>query len=275
MFRSLPVLALLACAACSNAVASCASDDTTQAAAPAAVQAAVVPAAGQPDAVKIAGPAHAAAGAITGKITFEGTPPARDKVDLSPDAVCKKAHGDEGMLNPVGVEVDAAGGLHNVFVMLTGLPDTLAKDGKDLPPVVLDQHGCTYNPHVFGLVKKQKITIKNSDPTLHNIHGQPKTNKEFNYAMPDMENPREVEFKKVEEAIHIKCDVHPWMGAFCFVCDNPYFAVSNPDGSFSIDTTGLPDGEYAIKAWQEVLGYAEGKVTVKDGAGTFSHAFKK
>jgi len=76
MFRSLPVLALLACAACSNAVASCATDDTTPAAAPAAQQAAVVPAAGQPDAVKIAGPAHAAAGAITGKITFEGTPPA-------------------------------------------------------------------------------------------------------------------------------------------------------------------------------------------------------
>ena len=85
----------------------------------------------------------------------------------------------------------------------------------------------------------------------------------------------DVEFKKVEEAIHIKCDVHAWMGAYCFVCDNGYFAVTNPDGSFSIDTTGLPDGEYAIKAWQEVLGYAEGKVTVKDGAGTFSHVFKK
>jgi hypothetical protein len=217
----------------------------------------------------------AAAGAITGKISFEGTAPARDKIDLSPDPVCKKAHGDAGMSTPGGVEVDAAGGLANVYIQLTGVPESANKDGKDMPAAVIDQVGCNYVPHVLGLVKKQKLTIKNSDPTLHNIHGQPKVNKEFNYAMPDMENPREVEFKKTEEAIHIKCDVHPWMSAWAFVSDHPYFAVTGADGSFRIDTTGLPDGEYGVKAWQEVLGSAEGKVTVKDGAATFTHVFKK
>ena len=272
MLRQLSVAALLACAACSQAVAGCNSDDSAAAPAAPAVVAAVAdpaPAAAQPAA------APAAKGAITGKITFEGTPPAREKVDLSPDANCKAAHGDAGMLNPIGVEVDASGGLKNVFVELTGVPESANKDGKDLPPAVIDQSGCTYSPHVFGIVKKQKITINNSDPTLHNIHGQPKINKEFNYAMPNKGDTREVEFKKSEEAIRIKCDVHPWMGAFCFVMDHPYFAVSGADGSFTIDTTGLPDGEYGIKAWQEVLGSAEGKVTVKDGAATFSHAFKK
>jgi hypothetical protein len=275
MLRSLSVIALLACAACSDAMAGC-TDDTTQVAAPAAAApqnaAPVIAAVAEPAAAVTA---SAAGAGVTGKITFEGTPPARDKVDLNPDPVCKKHHGETGLQNPIGVEVDGSGGLANVFVQITGVPESANKDGKDMAPVVLDQVGCTYVPHVFGAVKKQKITIKNSDPTLHNIHGQPKVNKEFNYAMPDMENPREVEFKKIEDAIHVKCDVHPWMGCFVFVLDHTYFGVSGKDGSFRIDTTGLPDGEYGIKAWQEVLGTAEGKVTVKDGAATFSHVFKK
>ena len=273
MLRQLSLASLLACVAASQAVAcSCSEDDQVAVAAPVAV--ASEPAAAQPAAP--AEPAQpAASGAVTGKISFEGTPPAREKVDLSPDAVCKEAHGAEGMLNPIGVEVDAGGGLHNVFVQIMGVPESAFKDGKDMSPITLDQHGCNYAPHVFGIMKKQKLTILNSDPTLHNIHSQPKVNKEFNLAMPDKDSTREQEFKKAEEAIHIKCDVHPWMGAYVFVMEHPYWAVSGADGSYTIDTTGLADGDYTVKVWHETLGSAEGKVSIKGGAATFAHTFKK
>ncbi len=268
MLRQISLVVLIACVACSDAVAGCGCSDEAQPAfAPAA---AAQPVAGDP-----AQPVAAAAGAISGKITFEGTPPAREKVDLSPDPVCHKAHGEEGMQNPVAVEVGAGGGLKNVFVWIANVPDAGHKDGKDAPAVVLDQVGCNYEPHIFGVLKRQKVSIKNSDPTLHNIHGQPRTNKEFNYAMPNQGDEREVEFKKVEEAVKIKCDVHPWMAAWCFVMEHTYFAVTGADGAFSFDGAGLPDGEYEVKAWHEVLGEASGKVTVKDGAATFSHAFKR
>ena len=42
------------------------------------------------------------------------------------------------------------------------------------------------------------------------------------------------------------------MKAIIRVFDNPYFAVSNEQGNYSIDTTGLPDGTYTVQAWQEV-----------------------
>lgn len=273
MLRQFTVAALLACFASSAASAGCSCSEEPQvAAAPVGAQ----PVAIQPAADPAPAPeAPAPAGAVTGKISFEGTPPARDKVDLSPDPVCHKTHGDAGMLNPVAVEVDAGGGLKNVFVQLTGVPESAFKDGKDAPPATIDQVGCNYVPHVLGVLKKQPINILNSDPTLHNIHGQPRVNKEFNYAMPNKGDVRDVEFKKVEEAVKIKCDVHAWMAAFCFVMEHPYFAVTTADGSFTVDTTGLADGEYGVKAWHEILGTAEGKVTVKDGAGTFSHTFKK
>jgi len=37
-------------------------------------------------------------------------------------------------------------------------------------PVVLDQQGCVYRPRVFGAMVNQPIEIRNSDPTMHNVH---------------------------------------------------------------------------------------------------------
>jgi hypothetical protein len=270
MLRQLSLVSVLACLTAPQAIAcSCSEEPQVAVASPVAVTGNEAPAA-QP----VAPAQPATAGAVSGKISFEGTPPEREKVDLSPEKVCKEHHGEAGMLNPIGVLVDGSGGLANVFVQITGVPETANKDGKDMKAVVLDQKDCDYKPHVFGILKKQPLEILNSDPVLHNIHSQPKTNKEFNLAMPDS-TPRTQEFKKAEDAIRIKCDVHPWMAAFAFVMEHPYFAVTGADGSFSIDTTGLADGEYGIKVWQEVLGTSEGKVTVKDGSATFAHTFKK
>ncbi len=224
-------------------------------------------------AAPIAAPAAPAKGAVTGKVTFEGTAPERAAVDLKQDKVCVDLHASAPMLTPGGVQVGAGGGLKDCFVQLTGVPDT--KYEAPATAVTIDQVGCTYVPHVFGVMKKQPIKILNSDATLHNIHAMPKTNREFNFGMPDKGMEREEEFKKAEEAIHIKCDVHPWMSAFCFTMEHPFFAVTGDDGSFSISLGDLPDGEYGVKVWHETLGEATGKVTVKDGAGSFEHVFKK
>ena len=49
---------------------------------------------------------------------------------------------------------------------------------------MLDQKGCRYTPHVFGVRVGQPLEIVNSDPTLHNIHAMPKANQEFNNGQP-------------------------------------------------------------------------------------------
>ena len=41
-------------------------------------------------------------------------------------------------------------------------------------PARIDQDGCRYIPHVFGMRAGQPLEILNSDPTLHNIHATPK-----------------------------------------------------------------------------------------------------
>jgi hypothetical protein len=209
------------------------------------------------------------AGAVTGEIKLKGEIPAAPPVDISSDPICAGLHAD-GMEMPTVRGAD--GGLADVFIQLTGVPDERYKAPDEA--VVLDQVGCSYEPHVFGIVKKQDILIRNSDDTLHNIHPTPKVNREFNVGMPTKGMEITKTFKKPEEAIVFKCDVHIWMKAFCFVMEHPYFAVTDGSGDFSISTADLPDGEYGVTTWHETLGSKEGKVTVKDGKGTFDLTYE-
>jgi plastocyanin len=213
-------------------------------------------------------PALAQTGKITGKATFEGTPPAPTKLKMDADPVCAQKNPNA---TSEEVVVGPGGGLENVFVRVTGgLPA-----GQTYPapkePVVIDQNGCHYKPHVIGVQVGQPVKILNSDGTLHNVHGMPKKNPQFNFAMPKFVKQKETNFAQPEAMIAVKCDVHPWMSGYIGVVENPFFAVTGPDGSFTI--ANLPPGEYTVEAWQEKLGTQTGKVKV-DANGTATTDFK-
>jgi hypothetical protein len=225
-------------------------------AAGAAKEAAPAAAAGAPAAS--AAPAAGATGSasVTGKIVFEGAAPAPEKFKMSADAFCAKSHpGDQ---NKEDVVVAADKGLANVFVYVkAGITGTYP------PPAtaaVIDQKGCTYHPHVFGVVAGQNIDILNSDATLHNIHSLPEANAPFNLAMPVQGMKYTKKFDKPEVMVKIKCDVHGWMSAYCGVVAHPFFAVTGTDGTYAIKN--LPAGTYTIEAWHEKFGTQTQQVTV-------------
>src|SRR5664279_877621 len=124
-----------------------------------------------------AGPAAGATGSasITGRIVFEGAVPAAEKFKMSADAFCAKQHPGDVAKEDVVIGPDK--GLANVFVYVkSGITGTYP------PPAaaaVIDQRGCTYHPHVFGMVAGQSLDILNSDDTLHNIHSLPEKNESF------------------------------------------------------------------------------------------------
>ena len=206
-----------------------------------------------------AAPAVAAGGAtISGKVSLAGTAPAMEKLKMDADNYCKTMH-------PTAVEsqevVANNGALQWVMIYVkSGLP---AGNKYPVPAdaVTLDQQGCMYTPHVFGVRAGQKVKIVNSDSTLHNIHPLPAVNTQFNIGMPLKGMTQEKVFDKAElPPFHIKCDVHKWMSSYCGVFDHPFFAVTDKDGNYKI--TGLPPGTYVIEAWQEKLGPQDQNVTV-------------
>ena len=199
----------------------------------------------------------ALAGTITGKVTFEGKVPTMKPIAMDADPTCAKKHS-----TPVLSEwlvLGEGNTLGNVLVRVAkGLPDKPYPAPKD--PVVMDQNGCKYVPHVMGIMVGQPFKVLNSDGVLHNVHALPKVNKPFNMAMPPTRKEAMETFTKEEGMFTVKCDVHPWMQAYLGVMSNPFFTVTKPDGKFTI--SGLDAGTYEIEAWHEKAGTRTATVTV-------------
>ena len=200
---------------------------------------------------------EATAGAIAGTVMLEGTPPEAETIRMNSDPVCAQEAGNTTQTEYFVVGDD--GSLANVFVYVKeGLGDRTFPTPTE--PVQLDQDGCRYLPHVFGIQVGQTLQVRNGDPTLHNIHAMPATNSEFNTGQPIEGMTFDHEFTEVEVMVPFKCDVHSWMNAYVGVVPHPYYAVSGDGGAF--DISSLPPGDYVIEAWHEELGTQTQNITV-------------
>jgi len=199
------------------------------------------------------------AATITGTVTYEGKVPNLRPLSMDADPVCASKH--KGPVPSQKLELGKTGNtMGNIIVrVVSGLPA-----GKTYPPpkdpVVMDQNGCIYEPHVFVIQEGQTFKVLNSDGILHNVHALPKVNSQFNMAMPASRKEAEHVFEKPEGPFEIKCDVHPWMTAYTMIVTNPFYSVTKADGKYTIKD--LPAGTYEIEAWQERLGKKVEKVTV-------------
>ncbi len=210
---------------------------------------------------------YAVAGSVTGTIKFDGDAPKFKEINMDADPMCSAQHKEPVM--PQTLILGEGNVMGNVFVYVKNAP---AGDYKaPAEPFVVDQKGCNYQPHVFGVMVGQPVKILNPDGTLHNIHAITKINPEFNMAMPKFRTELTKTFDKAEFMFQLKCDVHPWMSAYVSVMPNPFFAVTGTDGKFEIKD--LPDGTYTIEAWHEKLGTKTASVTVAGGAVTTDFSF--
>jgi hypothetical protein len=205
------------------------------------------------------GPAYdpaTATGTIRGNILFEGTAPAVRPVPVN-DPECSVQVLDESVL----VTDDSK--LQNVIVYVaSGHP--AASYPVPSEPILLNQEGCHYTPHIFTMVASQPLLIRNSDPTTHNIHATPQLNMVINFAQPRQGNENTQTFLVPEymPPIPIICDVHKWMSAFAGVFDHPFHTTSAATGTYSIS---VPPGTYEIMTWHEEYGEMGTSVTVSDG----------
>jgi hypothetical protein len=197
---------------------------------------------------------------IRGRFVLNGDPPPRQPlvVDKEQD-VC--APGGKQVLSEQLVVDPATKGIKDVVIYLTTkYPDGDSKWEHDSyaadreSEVEFDQKQCVFLSHVFGMRSTQKCKVLNSDPVGHNtnISGGGKAKPENvtiagnAYAIyePGGESP---------EPFAVACNIHPWMSARMIVRNNPYFAITNPDGTFEIPN--VPAGvDLEFRLWQEKAG---------------------
>jgi plastocyanin len=202
-------------------------------------------------------PAPAAAtGSVKGTVIFEGEPPERATLRRDTDPFCAKSKRDAEDV------IVTKGKLKDVLVRIKN--GTMGKHPAPTTPALLDQKDCMYTPRVLGIVAGQKLAVRNSDGTFHNVHGlvsgknlwnKPHAPKDPDHTLDSTPNAGDV--------IDVTCDVHAWMHSYAVVQDHPFFAVTPEAGTFAI--TGLPPGTYTLEAWHPTLGAKSMEVKIGKG----------
>lgn len=212
----------------------------------------------------------ATAGSVSGTIRLKGTAPTPIVIDMAQDPACGQTP------NMTEQYVVHDGRFANVFVYIKdGLGNRIYMPTKT--PVVLDQKGCRYIPHVIGAMVSQPVEFRNSDHTMHNIHIVPPGSDDaagFDISQPPMAGTEQHIFRNAGLMIPIRCNNHPWMEAFLNIVKNPFFAVSSVDGTYEIQ--GLPPGTYTLVAVHEKLGTQSQLITIESHkASTANFTFRK
>ncbi len=192
-------------------------------------------------------------GSIKGSVTLVGVVPAQSMIETQKDQdVCGASHRNSAVPNS-----NRIGGC---VVYLEKV-----KEGKAFSTgkFTLDQHGCEFLPHIQALPLGASLVVSNSDGVIHNYHITKGTENIMNEAQPVGGPAHEV---KINSAglLSIACDVHPWMKGYLFVAENPYYAVTDSMGAFTI--SDIPEGNYEVALWRdnwnvESLKDGEGRIT--------------
>lgn len=198
---------------------------------------------------------------LTGTVSLKGEAPKRKPFRI-PCPHCAPLY--PGGMPREDLVMDAQGRIQGALVFVkSGLEGR--KFEAPITPVVLEQKGCRYEPHVAGIMTGQKLVVRNLDPHSHNAHGLGFANKEFNVCLAKQGQEFERVFERPEVPIRIKDDVSPWMGAWIAVFDHPFFAVTDAGGRFELP--GLPPGKYTLEVWQERCAPATREVEVAPNGG--------
>jgi hypothetical protein len=196
-------------------------------------------------------------GSISGRVVFRGTVPMRKVIPTKDVEVCG------GPREEAVMQVGSDQSVQNAVVYLTQVAKGKPWPSVAKPPEV-DNVKCRFEPHV-QVIRAGKLDVVNNDPVLHNTHGYYGKRTAFNLALPNKGQRIPVELLRAG-TVRIDCDAHGWMEGWIYVVDNPYHAVTGPDGKFTI--SDVPPGNYTLVADQAFTGPAQQAVAVTAGKPT-------
>lgn len=202
------------------------------------------------------------AASIQGVVSAGGTIPApRQMLITKNPEVCGTGTRDVAQVRVSGSALEGA--VVYLEKVEKGKPWSIPPDG-----FLIDQKGCRFLPLLLVMPRDKSLKIRNSDPVLHNMHtyeliGSARRTL-FNLGQPEQGSVIEKDVRvRRSPFVKVECDAHDFMEGWIFAAENPYYAVTGPDGRFAID--GVPPGAYTLKIWHPILGEVGSPVAVEAG----------
>jgi plastocyanin len=143
------------------------------------------------------------------------------------------------------VERDAkTNGVKDAVVWVEGIAPP--KDRPVPKPAYMDQQNYFFVPHVLAIESGQEVEFANSDGANHCVHTSSREVRNLINVIitPGTSHKHRFFAGKDKEPVKIDCSIHATMGAWIFVFDHPYFAVTAANGTFKLPP--LPPGKYTL-----------------------------
>jgi len=224
-------------------------------------------------------------GTVTGTVTLAGAVPEPKGFNLItfPDpAYCGRISNGRGWRLLRDFVVDVRGGLKDAIVLLEGV-----ESGKPFETSVplIEARDCMFLPFMTIVRNGHAVEVVNMDPVMHDIQGyetslQAGARVLFNtplimnhqhrrgdlHAMhnhaPGKSLVGPVYLNKGRRTFYMQCGFHAYMESWAMAVNNPYYALTDEHGTFSIHN--IPPGTYQLVVWHPQTGPgASTMVTIK------------
>lgn len=183
---------------------------------------------------------------VTTPVTTPTTTPTTSKTELT-EAVPEPEPVEAGSLQGV---VKISGKKNKTWkpsnVIATLRPVNSAINKKNTPAThEVDMRNKTYHPVAQTILKGDSLQFNNHDDIKHNVFSSSGDNT-FDLGTFEGSGTRTVALHHTG-IVKVYCNIHPEMATFVMVADNPFNAISNRKGEFTINN--IPPGKYTLSLW--------------------------
>jgi len=208
-------------------------------------------------------------GTLSGRVTLTGPVPRARSFHLihAPNIkFCARISDGKGHRILRDFTVSENSGLKDTVIALQGV-----KKGKPFPTKMqtFNIDRCHSDQYVIGVHNGENILLENKDPIRHEI-----ATYEINSAsyvdqisnkaiIKQSSQVRSAFVSRDTNEFLIKCNLHPFLQTRGFMVENPYYAISDAEGNFSLKD--VPPGTYDVLAWHPFIPTQTGTVTIEEG----------
>ncbi len=203
----------------------------------------------------------AGAGTITGTVRAVGKP------GTAGDPNCGAAYKQSRALKFVEVKNYEEEHEFVVFIVgpVGGQPVRSNQPVQAVTTRKVSQRGASFSPHILPVLVGTTVEWPNFDDIFHNVFSMSES-KPFDLDLYKGNPPeKRVRFDKPGR-VDVFCSIHSQMSCVVLVLENPYFALTDAKGRYTIPQ--VPPGTYKLKAWYERLPAQELEIVVPENGET-------